>query len=234
MRGTSKFWNQNIFEKGFVLPLFCEFTFLAKVVNSSQAEGNSSQAAMIFQVWDTAINASCHIHTIATKLYQVNCEMSYLGYFLGSLCPPYCHPHKVCDVLLVVVLMCLPFVRTGQPVLNGTCDFYQTGRELLAVFSFSGGNQWNLLSLTTVVSLLFKLVRNCWNLPSKRKKIVHVHFKGYRMVFASICECVCLFLQARALIDKQLQKFCEHEQASTHLIFASNLSKGRILRALLN
>ena len=30
----------------------------------------------------------------------------------------------------------------------------------------------------------------------------------------------CLFLRARAF-DKQLQKFCEHEQASTHLIFAS-------------
>ena len=43
-----------------------------------------------------------------------------------------------------------------------------------------------------------------------------------------------LFLRARAF-DKQLQKlFCEHEQASTHLIFASNLSKGQILRALLN
>ena len=31
---------------------------------------------------------------------------------------------------------------------------------------------------------------------------------------------------------EQLQKFCEHEQASTHLIFASNSSKGQILRAL--
>ena len=33
---------------------------------------------------------------------------------------------------------------------------------------------------------------------------------------------------------EQLQKFCEHEQASTHLIFAGNLSKGQILQALLN
>ena len=33
---------------------------------------------------------------------------------------------------------------------------------------------------------------------------------------------------------EHLQKFCEHEQASTHLIFASNLSKGQILRALSN
>ena len=31
-----------------------------------------------------------------------------------------------------------------------------------------------------------------------------------------------------------LQKFCEQEQASTHLIFASNSSKGQILRALSN
>ena len=31
----------------------------------------------------------------------------------------------------------------------------------------------------------------------------------------------CLFLRARAF-DKQLQKFCQHEQASTHQIFASN------------
>ena len=31
-------------------------------------------------------------------------------------------------------------------------------------------------------------------------------------------------------ICEQLQKFCEREQASTHLIFASNVSKGQILR----
>ena len=50
------------------------------------------------------------------------------------------------------------------------------------------------------------------------------------MVFASM-QAECLFLRARAF-DKQLQKFCEQEQASTHLIFASNSSKGQILRAL--
>ena len=33
---------------------------------------------------------------------------------------------------------------------------------------------------------------------------------------------------------EQLQKFCEHEQASTHLIFVSNSSKGQILQALSN
>jgi len=33
---------------------------------------------------------------------------------------------------------------------------------------------------------------------------------------------------------EQKQNFCEHEQASTYLIFASNLSKGQILRAPLN
>ena len=33
---------------------------------------------------------------------------------------------------------------------------------------------------------------------------------------------------------EHLQKFCEHEQAGTHLIFASNSSKGQILRALSN
>ena len=33
---------------------------------------------------------------------------------------------------------------------------------------------------------------------------------------------------------EQLQKFCEHKQASTHLIFASNSSKGKILRSLSN
>ena len=31
---------------------------------------------------------------------------------------------------------------------------------------------------------------------------------------------------------EHLQKFCEHEQASTHLIFTSNSSKGQVLRAL--
>ena len=33
---------------------------------------------------------------------------------------------------------------------------------------------------------------------------------------------------------EQLQKICEHEQASTRVIFASNSSKGQILRALIN
>ena len=33
---------------------------------------------------------------------------------------------------------------------------------------------------------------------------------------------------------EHMQKFCEHEQASTHLIFASNSSKGKILGALSN
>ena len=33
---------------------------------------------------------------------------------------------------------------------------------------------------------------------------------------------------------EQLQKFCEHEKASTYLIFASNSSKSQILRALSN
>ena len=33
---------------------------------------------------------------------------------------------------------------------------------------------------------------------------------------------------------EQLQKFCEHEQTSTHLMFARNSSKGQILRALSN
>ena len=31
---------------------------------------------------------------------------------------------------------------------------------------------------------------------------------------------------------EQLQKSCEHEQASTHLIFGNNSSRGKILRAL--
>ena len=33
---------------------------------------------------------------------------------------------------------------------------------------------------------------------------------------------------------RALENFCEHEQASPHLIFASNSSKGQILRALPN
>ena len=33
---------------------------------------------------------------------------------------------------------------------------------------------------------------------------------------------------------EHLQKFCENEQTSTHLIFVSNSSKGQILRALSN
>ena len=35
-------------------------------------------------------------------------------------------------------------------------------------------------------------------------------------------------------VCEQLQKFCEHDQESTHLIFASNSSKGQILRPLSN
>ena len=33
---------------------------------------------------------------------------------------------------------------------------------------------------------------------------------------------------------RAVAKICEHEEASTHLIFESNSSKGQILRALLN
>ena len=61
------------------------------------------------------------------------------------------------------------------------------------------------------------------------------HFKGieWSLRASASMRAECLFLRARAF-DKQSQKFCEHEQASTHLIFASNSSKGQILRALLN
>ena len=39
-------------------------------------------------------------------------------------------------------------------------------------------------------------------------------------------------MSTRMRACEQLQKFCEHEQASTRLIFASNSSRGQILRAL--
>ena len=42
-----------------------------------------------------------------------------------------------------------------------------------------------------------------------------------------------LFQDARQGILTKIRA-CEHEQASTHLIFASNSSKGKILRALSN
>ena len=42
------------------------------------------------------------------------------------------------------------------------------------------------------------------------------------------------YMLTRVQVCEQLQKFCEHEQASTRLIFASNSSKGQFLRALLN
>ena len=58
--------------------------------------------------------------------------------------------------------------------------------------------------------------------------------------FASVPS-TAIFLRARAEIKKfalraceQLQKFGEHEQASTRLNFASNSSKGKILRAVKN
>ena len=60
------------------------------------------------------------------------------------------------------------------------------------------------------------------------------------MVFASIREHAerCDFLRARAeirnLLCEQLQKFGEHEQASTRLNFASKSSKGKILRVVKN
>ena len=41
-----------------------------------------------------------------------------------------------------------------------------------------------------------------------------------------------IFTKIRAC--EQLQKFCEHEQASSHVIFASNSTKGQILQALSN
>lgn len=40
--------------------------------------------------------------------------------------------------------------------------------------------------------------------------------------------------QQRIRACEQLQTFCENEQASTHLIFARNWSKGKILQALSN
>ena len=42
------------------------------------------------------------------------------------------------------------------------------------------------------------------------------------------------YMLTRMRACEQLQKFCEHEQATTRLIFASNSSKGQIMRALLN
>ena len=42
------------------------------------------------------------------------------------------------------------------------------------------------------------------------------------------------YMLTRVRACEELQKFCEHEQASTRLIFASNSSKGQFLRALLN
>ena len=79
-------------------------------------------------------------------------------------------------------------------------------------------------------------------IPSYRKtqsltSVITQNKKGYRMVFASM-RAVCLFLRARALVKlflkgcEQLQNFCEHDQVSTRVIFASNSSKGQILRAL--
>ena len=61
-------------------------------------------------------------------------------------------------------------------------------------------------------------------------------YKGYRMVFASICEhrrAMCLFLQAVRACEL-LQKFCEYKHSNTCVIFASNSSKGQIWGALLN
>jgi len=51
----------------------------------------------------------------------------------------------------------------------------------------------------------------------------------------SLCSLNChrgILMKIRAC--EQKQNFCEHEQASTHVIFASNSSKGQILRAPLN
>ena len=49
----------------------------------------------------------------------------------------------------------------------------------------------------------------------------------------------CAYATRQGILTKirareQLQKFGEHEQGSTHVIFASNSSKGQILRALSN
>ena len=61
------------------------------------------------------------------------------------------------------------------------------------------------------------------------------------VVSVSFCFCDANYAYAtrqgsltKILVCEYLEIFCEHEQASTHLIFASNSSKGHILRALSN
>ena len=88
---------------------------------------------------------------------------------------------------------------------------------------------------------------------SKTSKHFSRNIHGARMfpqcsqfpVWEKLCfQCQFLFSRCRSCVRytagnfnknpsmRALQKFCEHEQASTHLIFASNSSKGQILRAL--
>ena len=61
-----------------------------------------------------------------------------------------------------------------------------------------------------------------------------VFHTGNNQFLFSRCKLCLFYTAAKIRACEHLQKFCEHEQASTHLIFASNSSKGQIFRALSN
>ena len=57
-------------------------------------------------------------------------------------------------------------------------------------------------------------------------------FPGGNICFQFLFPRCKLWILTKTRACEHLQKFCEHEQASTHLIFTSNSSKGQVLRAL--
>ena len=72
--------------------------------------------------------------------------------------------------------------------------------------------------------------------PEKRESMFPETFTACACFpnISQICHTGIEHLLTRIRPCEQWRKFCDHEQASTYLIFASNSSKGQIFRALLN
>ena len=69
--------------------------------------------------------------------------------------------------------------------------------------------------------------------------VAHMFPQCFKCQFLFSRDANCAYATRQRILNKiraceHLQKFCELEQASTHLIFAMNSSNGQILRALSN
>ena len=94
---------------------------------------------------------------------------------------------------------------------------------------------------TELWPVIFNTRQNQWSIFSEycSSHIFPQWFKVFRTgnIVSSVQDANYGYATCQGILTKiraceQLQKSCEHEQASTHLIFANNSSRGKILRAL--